>query len=261
MITACHDSPLAQSQRGLTLIELLAVISILALVACLLFPALSKARKSAQRTVCLSNLKQINFAIQLYSNDANDTAPTPEGITANRMLTLVGYKALVRDYVGGNSGKSRIFACPADSFFFGLSNGFTVVRLEPLHEQSAMDYASYGFNGVNLDTNLVNRAWKKLGLDFSRFGVAGRKITSIKNPSRTLLAAEMSAFKPFSWHAPKLPLIEHSQYCDSMNTVTFVDGHAGYIKIFWTNSIFKGVQFEASLLDPPPGYEYQWSVD
>lgn len=251
-------------ESGLTLLELIVVISILALLACLVLPAISKARKGAQRTVCLNNLKQINSAIQMYSNDANDSAPAPEGISTNRMLTLTGYKSLVRNYVCGNgdgAAKPRIFACPSDSFFFGLSKGFTVVRTEPLHDQAAMDYVSYGFNGVNADTNLLNRAWRKLGLDFSRFGVAGRKTTSIKHPSRTVLAAEMPAYTPYSWHAPKLPLPANPQFCDSMNTVTFVDGHSSYIKIFWTNTIFKGNQLNASLQDPPSGYQYQWSVD
>lgn len=257
-------TPGCGTERGWTLLELLVVICIVALLAGLLLPAISKARKNAQKAVCLNNLKQINSAILLYSMDENDSAPTPEGISTNRMLTLTGYKALVSSHVGGNGGesaKSRIFACPSDSFFFGLSNGFSVVRLQPLHEQASMDYVSYGFNGVNADTNLLNRAWRKLGLDFSRFGVAGRKTTSIKRPSRTVLAAEMSAYTPYSWHAPRFPLLANPQFCDSMNTATFVDGHSSYIKIFWTNTVFNGNQLNASLQDPPPGYQYQWSVD
>ena len=60
--------------RGFTLIELLTVIAIICLLAAILFPVFAQARETARRAVCVSNLKQIVLAWQMYAQDFDQTA-------------------------------------------------------------------------------------------------------------------------------------------------------------------------------------------
>ncbi len=62
-------------KRAFTLIELLVVIAIVAVLAVVLFPVFTKAKHSAKRSACLSNLRQIAIANELYLNDYDDLMP------------------------------------------------------------------------------------------------------------------------------------------------------------------------------------------
>ena len=61
--------------KGFTLIELLVVIAIIAILAAILFPVFAQAREKARAASCLSNCKQVGTAIQLYTDDYDETLP------------------------------------------------------------------------------------------------------------------------------------------------------------------------------------------
>jgi prepilin-type N-terminal cleavage/methylation domain-containing protein/prepilin-type processing-associated H-X9-DG protein len=69
---------MSSRRRGFTLIELLVVIAIIGILAAMVFPVFARARESARKAVCLSNVKNIALAINMYLADNNDTFPPSE---------------------------------------------------------------------------------------------------------------------------------------------------------------------------------------
>ena len=71
----CADPPARDKCRGFTLVELLVVIGIISLLVAVLMPALSKARRAARATACLSNLRQVGQTLMMYANDNKGAMP------------------------------------------------------------------------------------------------------------------------------------------------------------------------------------------
>jgi len=233
---------------GFTLVELLVVIAIIAILAALLLPVLSAAKARARRTVCLNNLKQINLATRMYAEDNHDAIVLPSGFVSTKTDYQV-YKEYVKSYAsytGKPSPSEKLFTCPADTFYYTFGGGTGQYHNLGLCQETFTDFTSYAFNGGN--RNGTNAP-----------GIAGKSLTSIKNPSRTLLIFEAAAMVPFSWHKPQKANGDY-RFPDSMNMVSYVDGHVSYIKIYWDSNTapFHG---EAWNYNPPDGYDYQWSGD
>jgi len=62
-------------KRGLTLIELLVVIGIIGILAAILYPVFAIAKKKARETKCITQLRQIGMAVQMYRSDTEDELP------------------------------------------------------------------------------------------------------------------------------------------------------------------------------------------
>ncbi len=89
--------------RGFTLIELLVVIAIIAILAAILFPVFARARAKARQTSCLSNVKQISLALQMYAQDYDECYPVVNHTTG------YGWWGPLQTYVKN----AQMFRCPA----------------------------------------------------------------------------------------------------------------------------------------------------
>ena len=121
-----------RTKRGFTLIELLVVVAIIAILASLLLPAMSRAKQSSESALCRSNLRQQGIGLAMYVNDfrAYPLWQTEWSISGKYWMQLlepyVGSK-LPEDYVPGvDAGKKPsqgVLACPSYSRLGGTTAG------------------------------------------------------------------------------------------------------------------------------------------
>jgi prepilin-type N-terminal cleavage/methylation domain-containing protein/prepilin-type processing-associated H-X9-DG protein len=250
-----------------TLIELLVVIAIIAILAAMLLPALARAKAKAQKTSCLSNLKQWGLGQYMYASDFGDKlacdgmgpqriygpdSPLPAGTPddPNAWFNLIppyvadhplsNYYDLhgpdPRTYMpfpGGSGKASRIWECP--------SALLTAAQYTSLAQGGQYGFFSYADN-IDLKDSLA-------GTRSTPYPYWMPKISVIPRPTATVLMFDV-VFNPVT------EIVNASPQYNSVNPanryrsigvrhdngtiLNFCDGHASYFKISYVTNTAVG---------------------
>ncbi|MBS1258640.1 MAG: hypothetical protein MAG551_01701 [Candidatus Scalindua arabica] len=128
--------------RGFTLIELLVVIAIIGILAGILLPVLSRARESARKTQCMSNVKQIGMGLIMYANENSESFPSS---TAGSNTAMTAFNRIYDTYVSDN----KVFNCPSDTTVTNASNAGMSAATSGGSEYFTSTQSSYGYDRLH----------------------------------------------------------------------------------------------------------------
>jgi prepilin-type N-terminal cleavage/methylation domain-containing protein/prepilin-type processing-associated H-X9-DG protein len=131
--------------RAFSLIELIVVIAIIAILAAILFPVFAQAREKARAASCLSNQKQISYAVQMYAQDYDEVLPAVEHS---------GHKGWI-DQIQPYSRSEQIRRCTSDTSFnvpgrrtsYAVNNSLDGVPLSRVNAPASTIYAAEQADG------------------------------------------------------------------------------------------------------------------
>lgn len=215
------------TSKAFTLVELLVVISIIALLLAVLMPALGRARRIAKRTICLSNQRQLVMSWMLYAqnNDNSLCSSAPGG--ANNLDKMYGWI----NFYGGDKTETWTDAIWEKAIQKGVLwvylQNMDVYRCPAGKPNQKITYAGSGGLGWYGASSYS---------DPMRYGTTVNKFDAIKKPGNRFVYLDEGMLTRdffYVYHGIKEWCDQPPSRHENGLTFSFADGHADYRK--WQN--------------------------
>ena len=208
----------ARTTGGFTLIELLVVIAIIAILSAILFPVFAQARDKARSAACMSNMKQLGTAIQMYVQDYDDQIffRSTTNVDSTRIHTATSGNALkwwnlLMPYIRNKD----VFRCPSDQPNASVDASGAATILRSYAASASMEALSLAQISRTVETVVITEAWSVDG--------SGKKINTEQ---------WLEAFDGDMAPDPLRPgsMLKYANRHQGGMNCTFFDGHAKWLK-------------------------------